>query len=329
MLLIVLVGALSLRASPLHAQAQSALPAATLRAGWNLIGGTGQIMLSPNLGPNIYTLQPSGTAYEALPDHTQLQPGFGYWAYFSADTPQYLRSGSNTPYTLRAPAGQTVMVGDPSGTLPATVSGADSVMTNDPVKGYQTATTLQPGQGALVMSESGGTITITPQGTPPTVPATNLRTISSTKGYSFKVPNDWQLGRPPAESTDLSVDQVTVSSDGYNDAYVGTITTPSGSSLNLVRLINAVLEAVSPETKDFHAIIVPKPTTVEVAGADNSAFAAYTYTGDVSGKPKIEIVVVANRNENVYIYTADFLTDYFDANQDLVWQVVNSLQLGS
>jgi hypothetical protein len=68
---------------------------------------------------------------------------------------------------------------------------------------------------------------------------------------------------------------------------------------------------------------------VEVAGADNSAFAAYTYTGDVSGKPKIEIVVVANRNENVYIYTADFLTDYFDANQDLVWQVVNSLQLGS
>jgi hypothetical protein len=42
-----------------------------------------------------------------------------------------------------------------------TISGADTVYTYDPVAGqYIAATTLKPGQGAWVLSNAGGTITL-------------------------------------------------------------------------------------------------------------------------------------------------------------------------
>ena len=57
------------------------------------------------------------------------------------------------------------MVGDPSGTKPATVSGGDSVLTSDPRKNaYVESRTLQPGQGALVLSLAGATVSVSAAG---------------------------------------------------------------------------------------------------------------------------------------------------------------------
>jgi hypothetical protein len=53
------------------------------------------------------------------------------------------------------------MIGNP-GSTPAAVSGADSVVVFDPVgNSYVPATTLAPGQGAWVVSSSGGAVTVT------------------------------------------------------------------------------------------------------------------------------------------------------------------------
>jgi hypothetical protein len=78
-----------------------------------------------------------------------------------------LVSGSDSPYRIQLPFGQFVMVGNPSGHLPALITGADSILTYDPAIGYQPVSILQPGQGALAYSASGMFITITPQAQQP------------------------------------------------------------------------------------------------------------------------------------------------------------------
>ena len=130
----------------------------TYGPGWNLIATPPGTTIPGPLGP-FYTLQPGDSTYRQVQNP---QRGYGYWVYFSDTTTAKLAPGSSSPYTVNAPAGQWIMVGDPSGTGPATVSGADAVYTYDPVNGYQKASTLKPGQGAWVLSNSGGPITLTP-----------------------------------------------------------------------------------------------------------------------------------------------------------------------
>lgn len=155
----------------------------TYPAGWNLIAlplGTnltnadGSLTAVPPgsvdfeffrlpLGPiaALYTWQPGYGAYGSW----QTGVGPGYWAYFTAETKVILgNAGNNGPYSVTAGPGEWVMVGDPSGTQPATVTGADSILTYTQDQGYLPAALLQPGQGAWVMSRLGGTITVTPIG---------------------------------------------------------------------------------------------------------------------------------------------------------------------
>lgn len=62
-----------------------------------------------------------------------------------------------------APAGQWVMLGNPSATQTLTVRGADAVFRFDPAaNGYISTDSLAPGQGAWVLSSAGGTVTIGP-----------------------------------------------------------------------------------------------------------------------------------------------------------------------
>ena len=115
----------------------------------------------------LYTLQPGDTAYEATPAGQGTIAGFGYWATIAPANqagymPVTLAVGSDAPYSITAPPGSWIMVGDPSGLLPASVQGADAAYTFDPATGYQTATTLQPGQGAMVISSGGGVVTVRP-----------------------------------------------------------------------------------------------------------------------------------------------------------------------
>jgi hypothetical protein len=124
-------------------------------AGWNLIAVPENTMLPAPQGP-LYTFQAGDTAYETVQN---TQSGLGYWAYFSSPATATLASGSPQSVTKSLPAGQYVMLGNP-GSFPATVKGADVVYAYDPATGYQQTTTLQPGQGAWVLSTNGGTVTI-------------------------------------------------------------------------------------------------------------------------------------------------------------------------
>jgi hypothetical protein len=69
--------------------------------------------------------------------------------------------------TLLTQPGKYIMIGDPSGVLPALVSGADILITFDPVGGYHFVTNgiLQPGQGAWALSFRGTPISLVAQGT--------------------------------------------------------------------------------------------------------------------------------------------------------------------
>lgn len=139
-------------------------PTVTYQTGWNLVGGPTGTTFTQSNGA-LYTLQPGDANYESLPNTAGISGGKGYWAYFNAPTSVALSgSGPALPVSVTIPAGQYVMVGNPSATQSVTVSGADVVwLFNTPGNNYTgggNSATLQPGQGAWVLSNAGGTVTL-------------------------------------------------------------------------------------------------------------------------------------------------------------------------
>jgi hypothetical protein len=193
-LLIALVVLPLMATAPVHAQAAGA--PRSYPAGWNLVALPPGTVLPP--ATPLYTLQPGDTTYEQGGTGQSTISGFGYWANLpAAGSGGYSRAitlaaGSSTPYSIPVPGGQWVLVGDPSGILAASVQGSDATYTFDPVHGYQLATTLQPGQGAWVMSAAGGVVTIAPRqaaaAVQPTTPATAAYpVVPSTTGAALPV----------------------------------------------------------------------------------------------------------------------------------------------
>jgi plastocyanin len=129
-------------------------------AGWNLVSGPAGMILSGTSGP-LYTLRAGDTAYETVPAGTPLAANVGYWAYFNGPSTETLALSAATPVSIPLPAGQYVLIGN-SSSMPMTVAGADSVLTYDPLRGYQSATVLQPGQGAWAYSRAGGALSMQP-----------------------------------------------------------------------------------------------------------------------------------------------------------------------
>jgi hypothetical protein len=134
----------------------------TLSVGWNLVGGPTGTVFSGAANP-MYTFQAGDTNYESQSNTTGISGGRGYWAYYSSSATVTLSGSAPLPATFTAPAGQYIMVGNPT-TTAVTVSGADVIYTfNTASNSYSsgaTSVTLQPGQGAWVFSNAGGTITM-------------------------------------------------------------------------------------------------------------------------------------------------------------------------
>jgi plastocyanin len=138
----------------------------SLGAGYNLVGPPAGTSFGDN---SAFAFDPAANTYRALDTGAQTQAGQGYWVLSDNGGNLTLAAGSNTPVTVTAGAGMWQLIGDPSGTQAALVTGADAVWTYDAGSGqYQRATMLQPGQGAWAMSLAGGTITIAPGGQAPT-----------------------------------------------------------------------------------------------------------------------------------------------------------------
>lgn len=130
-------------------------------SGWNIIAGPTGTTPAGVLG-SFYTIQSGDSSYETLSNQS-LQAGEGYWVYFPVAISSPLPPVGSQTVTVPLPAGQFVLIGNP-GTTPATVSGADLVLTFDPGgNGYVATTTLAPGQGAWAISQSGGTAIIAGQ----------------------------------------------------------------------------------------------------------------------------------------------------------------------
>lgn len=138
---------------------------AMFHAGYNLVGVPGGTALG---AASVFAFDPQANSYRDASAET-LVGGHGYWAFFDAEAVMPLPAGSNATVTLNALAGAWQLLGNPSGTQPALVAGADQLFAFDPAAGqYLAVTMLQPGQGAWALSRSGGAITITPGGTPAT-----------------------------------------------------------------------------------------------------------------------------------------------------------------
>jgi len=135
----------------------------TFGAGYNMIGVPSGTAVSAD---SVLAFDTAANNYTQLGSGDSLSGGRGYWAYFSADTPVTLPAGTNASITVAASAGKWQLIGNPSGTTPALVTGADEVFAFDAVAGqYMAVTTLQPGQGAWALSQAGGSITIDAGGT--------------------------------------------------------------------------------------------------------------------------------------------------------------------
>jgi hypothetical protein len=112
-----------------------------------------------------------GGAYSAqAPDpSTSVVGGHGYWAWFSCTRAVALATG-NSRVGAPLAAGHASMVGNPSATSPATVSGHDFAAAWDQslnggaggyrISGYQEPQTLQVGQGSWVFAYNAATVNI-------------------------------------------------------------------------------------------------------------------------------------------------------------------------
>jgi hypothetical protein len=142
-----------------------------LVSGWNLVAippGT-SFSVTPL---SMLTLPASGGDYVPLASPDKAVTGQGYWVLLDKPSvmkmPAPLHDGVSAQF--QAPPGQWILLGDTTSFYPGFVSGADAVFIYDPETGYQSQKVLFPGQGAMAMSESGGTITIgsgSPSGPPP------------------------------------------------------------------------------------------------------------------------------------------------------------------
>jgi hypothetical protein len=164
-----------------------------LPQGWNLVA-------VPNgtvPGDGALTLQANDTGYETVPSGTPLVAGLGYWVFAPNQSAVPLASGASTA-NITAPAGQFIMVGDPSGILPATVTGADVLVGFDPAHGYYQITNnmLTPGQAAFALSVTGGRVVMQAEGT------SNTSCSTADLGSACPVGGACPQGYPAAVTSD-------------------------------------------------------------------------------------------------------------------------------
>ncbi len=137
-------------------------PVVSYVAGWNLIAGPAGTPF-PQAESPIYTWQPDDTTYESRAATAGVQAGAGYWAYFPQPAVVPLSGFSADTYTVVVPAGQSVLIGNPSATRAMVVHGADSVTIWDSsAQQYRSAGSLAPGTGAWVSVAAGGVVTVSP-----------------------------------------------------------------------------------------------------------------------------------------------------------------------
>lgn len=161
----------------------------SLSAGYNLVGPPDGTTFGD---ATAFAFDPTANTYHQLSAGEQTQGGQGYWLLSDNGGSMPLAAGSDAPVTFMATPGTWQLIGDPSGTQAALVTGADAVWTYNASTGqYEPATMLQPGQGAWAISRAGGKITITPGGqaaTPTPTPSPTPRPTQQPQAQPVQTP---------------------------------------------------------------------------------------------------------------------------------------------
>lgn len=145
------------RSAP-RAAAQAGAATVTYHAGWNLVSVPTGTELTGASGP-AYALGPGDSGYVPL-GRGELVGGRAAWVYFPQDATITLGRSAAEYSRVIAPAGNYLLAGNPSASEAVAVSGADVAMTYDPLAGYRPVSELQPGQGAFLVSLTGGEIVL-------------------------------------------------------------------------------------------------------------------------------------------------------------------------
>lgn len=303
------------------ARAQAGGSTVTYPAGLSLVSGPSGTDFAAAQG-DLSTLQAGSRDYKSSSPAAGTTAGYGYWAQFAAPTTVQLSPGSSTAYSTSVLAGQWVLIGDPSGTLPATVNGAAAIYIYDPASGYQPATLLQPGQGAWALSAGGGMITVAPQTPEALAAAASLRTFSG-NGYQISVPKDWdKVALGSRSNSDL--DAVFQAPDPQQGLWLEEVQAPAGAPLNAVRFLGVFLN--NPPKYVHNPQVVSPAAQMPVANADSAATMTLTYTDD-KGVAYQQTLIASIRNETLYLLTADTTKDFASQNQALIQQIVQSFEL--
>lgn len=152
--------------TPSDASACPALPDLTpgqvaFRSGYSLAGAPGGTVLEPDGPLYSWVNQGAGGAYSVHERSDSLSEGHGYWAYFLCPRLAELGAGSSSA-RLALDGYRASMVGNPSGVVPARVSGHDFAARWDPdlnegaggyrISGYREDQTVAVGEGIWAFS---------------------------------------------------------------------------------------------------------------------------------------------------------------------------------
>ncbi len=258
-----------------HVQAQSV----TYAPGWNLVAGPQGAHLSGATGL-LYTLQPGDTDYESMPASSPLTACRGYWAYFpsggSIDFGPSGNASANCAVTI-SPA-QFVMMGDPSSTASAPVSGADLVYTYSPDGGYQVATQLSPGQGAWVYA--AGAVSITTAATSSSAPTGAAQPAPQPVATTAPAPSTGIAG-PLALSASLSTSTCT----GGNVRVTVVVTDANGRGVAGATVTGNVQYKTTGHSFSFPATDVSgsTSTTIDTGRPRGGYNVVWTFTASAGG----------------------------------------------
>lgn len=156
-----LVGA-GWRGASRPSSAQAAAPPTGMTAhytsGWNLVAAPTGTALSGVAG----TLLGLGSVSDGYTEvaRSGLVGGRAVWAYFPAATDVPLGATAATYTQMVLPPDHFALIGNPSTTVTLPIRGADIALSYDAASGYQPVTQLKVGQGAFVLSHSGGVVSV-------------------------------------------------------------------------------------------------------------------------------------------------------------------------
>jgi hypothetical protein len=161
LLLTALLAALTLRAHgqpPAHAATRAGGATAHYAAGWNIVAApTGTVLTG--VSGSLLGFGPTSSNYTEVAS-TSIVGGRAVWAYFAGATDVALDTTAATFSQTVLPPNHFAMIGNPSTTQALAIHGADLALSYDAAKGYQPVTQLAVGQGAFVLSRTGGVVSV-------------------------------------------------------------------------------------------------------------------------------------------------------------------------